>query len=144
MNIILERFNIFIIILLLLSISFIPTPLLEQYHLFIKIFLVVTFLILLVRKTTSIFKLSDFFLWFFLIAIGINVLFAQKRNISLETYIDLVVPMFFIYYLVSHSLSYKKTNFNILAKTISMSSILVSLLAVFECLFAFNPIYEYD
>jgi len=50
--------------------------------------------------------------------------------------------MFLIYYLVSESLS-SQARFNLLAKTICISSILVALLAILESAFAFNPLYEY-
>jgi len=50
--------------------------------------------------------------------------------------------MFLIYYLVKESFSLP-LEFDILVKTISILSILVSLGGIFESLFAFNPIYEY-
>lgn len=135
-------FSLIIIMLLFLSISFIPVPLQQHYHVAVKAFLIIAFLVLLVRKRRSIFKLTDWPLWLFLAAIVINVFFAQEKNVAFRTYLDLAMPMFFIYYLVSYGIT-QKSGFNILAGIISISSILVSAIAIFESLFAFNPIYEY-
>jgi len=130
------------IIVLFIWISFFPQLIQEKYHFVINILLVLCFTILFFRKRTSIFKLSDYPLWIFLAAISINVFFAQQKNIALKTYLDLTIPMFIIYYLVSEDFSSGKS-FNLLVKTICISSIFVSLGGILESLFKFNPIYKY-
>jgi len=138
----LKRINIIAVILLIIWISFFPEPIQGKYHLAAKIILGLAFLALLIRKHGSLFKRRDFPLWVFLIAIGINVFFAQKQDIALRTYLDLAIPMFMVYYLVREGFS-RETEFNLLAKTICICSILVALGGIFEALFKFNPIYEY-
>ncbi len=123
-------------------ISFFPQPLQGKYHLFTKIFLVLAFIGLLAKKRTSIFRRDDLFLWGFLITIGLNVLFAQRKEVAFRTYIDLAIPMFLIYYLASEGFS-SQSNFNLLAKVICILSILVALGGIFESIFRVNPLYEY-
>jgi len=121
---------------------FFPKPLQKKYYLFTNILLILAFVILLIRKGRAVFKTNDYPLWVFLIAISINVLFAQSRLVAFKTYLDLAIPMFSIYYLVSEDFCSSK-KFNLLAKTICLFSIIVSLGGIFESLFAFNPIYEH-
>ena len=130
------------VITLFAWISFFPQPLQEKYHLATNIFLIGVFVCLLLRKRIGVFKLNDYPLWVFLIAIGINVFFAQQKNIALKTYLDLAIPMFFIYYLISEDFSFQG-RFNLLAKTVCLFSIIVSLIGIFECLFNYNPLYEH-
>jgi O-antigen ligase len=138
----LKYINIISILLLLVWISLFPAPILQKYYFALEIFLLFSFVILLVRKGRSVFKLSDLPLWFFLLAISINVSFAQQKAVALKMYMEWAVPMFFIYYLVSESFS-SQSAFNLLVKTISVLSILVALGGILEAIFAFNPIYEY-
>jgi hypothetical protein len=137
-----DKVNLTAIILLFVWLSFFPVPIQQKYHLATKVFLTICFLFLLLKKGISIFKLSNLPLWLFLVTIGINVFFAQEKDIALRTYWDLAIPMFLIYYIVSQNLSSKKA-FNFLARIICISSIIISLGAILESLFAFNPIYEY-
>ena len=128
--------------LLFVWISFFPCPIQQKYHLATKVFLIFTFVVLLIEKRSSIFKPSDFPLWIFLVAIGINVFFAQYKAIAIRTYLDLAIPIFVIYYLLSEGL-FLKTELNILAKTISIVSGLVALGGILELLFKVNPLYEH-
>ena len=138
----LKDFSVITIILLLIWISFFPSPVQQNYRLVIKLFLALGFIIVLIKKRASIFKLDDFPLWIFLVAIGINVLFAQEKDIAFRTYLDLALPMFLIYYLVSDGFS-SEVKFNLLAKVICVLSILVALGGIFEAVFAFNLLYEH-
>ncbi len=139
---VLERFDVIVIVILFVWISFFPLPIQQKYHIATKVFLAIALLLLFIRKRGAIFKLSDFPLWLFLAAIGINVLFTQEKDTALRTYLGLAIPMFFIYYLVSEGCS-SEPKFRILVKTICISSILVALGGIFECFFRFNPLYEY-
>jgi O-antigen ligase len=129
------------LVILFIWISFFPQPLQEKYHLYTNISLILIFLFLFVRNRFALFKPTDYSLWVFLLAISINVFFAQQKNIALKTYLDLAIAMFIIYYLVSEDF-FSEKSFNLLVKTICISSIIVSLGAVLEFLFAYNPIYE--
>lgn len=123
-------------------ISFFPEPIQGKYRFYAHGFIVLAFLILFAGKRLSLFKLSDCPLWVFLIAISINVFFAQQKNTAFKTYLDLAVPLFYIYYLMSKDSSYGK-NFDLLSKTVCICSILVSLGGILESIFAYNPIYEH-
>jgi len=138
----LEYLNTTFIIALFIWISFFPQPIQEKYHLFTNISLVFIFLIIFAKKRFSIFKLNDYPLCIFLVTISINVLFAQQKNIAFKTYWDLAIPMFCIYYLMKEAFSSEK-RFDLLAKTICLSSIFVSLGGILESLFRYNPIYEH-
>lgn len=137
-----QHFNIIFIVILFIWISFFPPPIQEKYYFATKAFLALSFVVLLIKEGTSIFKLSHFPLWIFLAAIGINVLFAQHRDVAFRTYSNLAIPIFFIYYLVSQGIT-SELHFNLLTKTICITSIVVSLLAIFEMVFVFNPMYKY-
>jgi hypothetical protein len=141
-NISLQHIEVIFIIALIFWISFFPYSIQETYHILTNIFLILVFLVILIGRGTAIFKKEDNPLWFFLIAIGINVLFAQQKSIALKTYLNLAIPMFTIYYILSRVLL-EENRFIFLAKTICLSSIIVSSFAILESLFAFNPLYEY-
>ncbi len=138
----LKVFNSVAIILLVIWISFFPAPIQQRYIFVTKIVLILAFAVLLFNRGIAIFKRSDLPLWIFLIAIGMNVSFAQDKIVALTTYRDLAIFMFLIYYLVIEVVSIE-LKFNLLAKTICICSFIVVLLAIFESLFAINPIYAY-
>ena len=137
-----EFINIYFIIVLFIWASLFPQSIQERFQLAIKVFLILVFLIILVKKRTALLKFTDYPLWIFLIAISVNVLFAQQKDIALRTYLDLAIPMFTIYYLTSEVFSYKRS-FDFLIKTISMASIIISLGGILESLFAFNLLYDH-
>ena len=138
----LKNSNIYFVIALIIWISFFPPPLQLRYHLLTNIFLVLSFAVIFAGKGFSMFKLNDYPLWVFLVAISINIFFAQQKNVAFKAYLNLAIPMFFIYYLISGSFSSVKS-FSLLAKTICLSSIIVSLIGIFESLFGYNPLYEH-
>ena len=141
-NYILRRLDLFAIISLIVWISFFPPPIHQRYHLVTKIFLALVFGLIFIKKHISVFKFSDFPLWVFLVAIGMNVFFAQEKNIALSAYMDLAIPIFLLYYSVSNIFS-SESRFKPLAITICILSILVSLIGIIESFFAVNPIYKY-
>ncbi len=131
-----------IILLLVIWISFFPEPVQQGYSLLAKSVLIFALAALLAQKGVSIFKFSDFPLWLFIGAMGLNVLFAQQKSVALKTYSDLAIFVFVIYYLISEGL-FSQKGFNLLLKTICVSSIIVALCGIGESLSAFNPLYEY-
>jgi O-antigen ligase len=129
-----------LIILVVFWFSLIPhNPIPPSSLLFIKILLLIGFSILWVQKRKAIFKLSDMPLWIFLAALLVNVFFAQKMRTALNTYLDLSLPLFLVYYLVGEN--FQGRRFLFLACVISWASSLVALLGVWELIFASNPIY---
>lgn len=130
------------IVLFFLWISFFPQPIQAKYHLAINIFLALIFLIILFRKRIALFKLSDFSLWVFLAAISINIFFAQEKSIALKTYLDLAIPLFSIYYIVSESVTSTK-KFLLLSKVIVIASSLVASLGILDILLGYNFLYEH-
>lgn len=140
-----KSINIFLesyIYLLIIWISFFPVTIQQRFHFAIKVFLMLAFAFLLMKRGISIFNRFDLTLWLFIICIGINVLFAQRKETAFKAYLDLAVPMIFLYYLISGNLCFG-LKFNLLAAVICICSSLVALGAVLESIFAFNPIYEY-
>ncbi|MDD4939408.1 MAG: O-antigen ligase family protein [Candidatus Omnitrophica bacterium] len=133
--------NIFFIILFT-WISFFPRPVQEKYSLFVNIFLFIAFGHLLLRKRKEIYKLGDYPMWVFLAATGINVFFAQQRNLAFNAYLNIALPMFFIYYLISEDF-FSEGKFDLLAKIVGLCSIGVSLIGIFECIFRYNPLYAH-
>jgi O-antigen ligase len=121
-------------------ISFFPEPIQAKYILHIHSFLVLSFALIFFRKRLALVKGKDGPLWFFLAAISINAFFAQQKVIAFKTYWNLTIPMFCIYYLMSREFSGGR-NFNFIAKTICVCSVLVSLVGLLEFIFAYNPIY---
>lgn len=130
------------IIILFIWISFFPQPIQEKYHSYTNIFLIIFFLTLFAKKRCAIFKSNDYPLWLFLLAISVNIFFAQRMTLALKTFLNLSIPMFSIYYLISEDFSDTRM-FTLLGRAVCICSILVSLLAIFEFLFAFNFLYEY-
>jgi O-antigen ligase len=139
---VLGRINIFSIIVLFAWISFFPEPIQEKYRFYSLCFISLAFLINFSKKRIYLFRSSDWPLWIFLLSISINVFFAQQRNTAFNTYLDLAIPLFCIFYLMKDDLFCGK-NFNLLLKAICICSILVSLGGILESIFAYNPIYEH-
>ncbi len=129
-------------VILFAWISFFPQPVQEKYRLFVFLFLFLFFFFLLIERRFNIFKLSDIPLFCFLLGIGINVIFARDTQVALKSYLDLALPVFLLYYLVCGT-SFSGAGLKYLAITISLISIAVAMLGIFEALFAFNPLYEY-
>lgn len=134
--------KVFFISCLFVWISFFPEPVQAHYRFYLHGFLLILFSFSLAKKGLSLFKLSDYPLWGFLIAISVNIFFVRQSNTAFKAYLDLSVPLFCIYYLMSDGSVYDK-NFNLLAKTVCICSILVSLGGILEFIFAYNPIYEH-
>jgi len=130
------------VILLFVWISFFPQPIQGQYQSVTKIFLWMVFVCLLIVKRGRIFRSSDWPLWFFIAALSINVFFAQEQNIALQTYLNLALPLFFIYYIVAETIS-SDEKLQLFSKTICISSMVVAMVGILESIFRFNPLYEY-
>lgn len=130
------------IYLLIIWISFFPVTIHQKFHFAVKVFLMLAFVFLLVKRGASIFKRTDLTLWLFIICIGTNLLFTRHKDIAFKAYLDLAIPMLSIYYLISRNFSFGSP-FNSLAKTICVFSALVALSGILESFFAYNPIYEY-
>ncbi|MCM8824029.1 MAG: O-antigen ligase family protein, partial [Candidatus Omnitrophica bacterium] len=117
-----------------------PLPIHFKYNSIFKlIFLLFLFSLLFSKKI--IFKISDFPLWFLLLAWSINIFSASEKLLAFKTYLDLVIPLVCIYYLTGGNSSTEKSLY-LLAKIISVVSTIVALGGIFEVLFAYNPLYE--
>ncbi len=141
-DIIFENIIISSMVFLFIWISLFSQPFKEMNYFLTNTFLLLVFLIILIKNKLRIFSVKDIPLWVFVVAIGVNVLFASQKNIAVKTYVNLAIPVLVIYYALSkHFLSEKKLY--LLANVICICSITICLLAVFEIIFAFNPIYKY-
>jgi O-antigen ligase len=141
----LKNIDFLSIVILFLWISFFPTPIQTKYYGFWKIFMGLAFFAMVVSKKKSlkaIFTLKDTPVLIFIAALSLNIFFAQFKTVSLITYLNLGIPLLCIYYLTKEAVS-RGNNLVYLARVISLTGICVAMLGVFECLFAFNPIYEH-
>lgn len=140
MNVLKYSKELFMIVLFV-WISFFPQPIQDKYHIYTSLFLILALTILYIKKKNSVFSRDDYPLWIFLIAVSLNVFFAQQKVVALKTYLNLAIPMLCIYYLTTASLDNKQ--FNILSKIICVVSILVALGGLMDFLLGFNFLYEY-
>ena len=129
-----KNLTIIPVIFLFIWISFFPQPIQDQCRLATNIFLGIAFICLLIVKRGNIFRVSDWPLWFFILTLGINVIFADDQNVAVRTYLNLSIPLVIIYYLVGKGASFD-TRLNLLAKVICLSSIIVAIIGIFEIIF---------
>lgn len=128
-----------------LWISFCPVPLQEKFYISGKAVLLLAWLVLVVsriKSLKSIFSSQDIPVLLFIAALSVNILFAPNKAVAWRSYWDLAVPLFLIYYLAKTATSRVKS-IVYLSRVITLTGIFVALLGVYECLFAFNPLYEY-
>jgi len=137
-----QHFYVTVVLLLLAWISFVPVTIQQGLNVFFNITLVGVFFVILAHKRKSMFQFDDLPLWLFITAISVNILFAQYKSIAFTVWLNIVIPMIVIYYLIAKGFFTEK-NFSILLKAICISSILVSLYGLYEIIFAFNHIHEY-
>jgi hypothetical protein len=141
----LKNFDFLSIVIIFLWISFFPTPVQAKFYGFWKIFMGLAFLVVVasrVKSIKSIFTLKDAPVLLFIFGLSLNIFFAQFKMVSFHAYINLAIPLLCIYYLAKESI-FRGNNIIYLARVISLTSILIAMLGVFECLFAFNPVYEH-
>jgi len=140
-----KKINLITTVIIFLWISWLPTPLQVKAYLWIKMLMILAFIWMIASRTKelrSIFAWGDLPVLIFIICLGPSIFFAQFRTVAFGSYLDLAIPLFFIFYLVKEGVS-SEGGFVFLAKAVSLISIFVALLAIFECWFATNPIYEY-
>ena len=139
---ILGNLSLFFIGVLFIFISVFPEPILTRYNSSIQIFLFLVFLDLWARKGNSIFKLNSLPLWIYIISISLSSFFAINKEASFMIYLNITLPLVFIYYVISEEFEHKLFFMN-LARIICISSIIVSILGAIETIFRFGPVYRY-
>jgi len=140
----LKRFSLLVLLIILLWVSFFPFPVQRESYKYVNILLLATFLYLLIRGKGKLFKKEDIYLWIFVAALAINVLFAQYREIAFKTFLNLTIPLFTLHYLIKDSISYRNNfRFIFITAAICFFGGMVALIGILEALFHFNPIYEY-
>ncbi|KPK99070.1 MAG: hypothetical protein AMJ95_01260 [Omnitrophica WOR_2 bacterium SM23_72] len=136
-----EHVSLYFIIILFIWISFFPAPIQQSYCIYTYIFLGAMFFIAFEKKRVSIFKSDYFPLWIFLITIGMNVFSAREKDVAFQTYLDLAIPLFCIYYTLSEGVTAKQ--FDTLSKVICIVSIPVAFWGLLDFLLHTNWLYEY-
>ncbi len=141
----LKNIDFISVAVIFLWISFFPTPLQEKFINAGRIFMALAFLAMIARRIKlikSIFTLKDIPVLIFIAVLSLNIFSAEFSAVSFQAYLNLAIPMFFIYYLTKEGIS-RGNNFTYLAGVIALTSIFIAMLGVFESLFAFNPLYEH-
>jgi O-antigen ligase len=130
-------------IILFVWISFFPQPIQDRFGIFIRIFLAIFLLILLLDKKClhHLFSIRDWPLWLFLICIVAGTVSAIDKKIALSTYPYLVITFFLLFY-IGKALFYDAEDRNMLSLVICICSGLVALIAILELCFGKNILYE--
>jgi len=138
---ILNNLNMFFIVTLFAFFSLFPAPILWQCNTSIKIFLFLAFVDIWARKGNAIFnKAGSIYPWIFIISAAINIFFAIDKENALTAYLNMAMPLVFIYYMASEDFL-EEFSFSFFARFVGVLSVAVSLLGLFECVFRSNPIY---
>jgi hypothetical protein len=133
--------RIFIIICAVLS--FIPSPLFAEWLKLLIVFNALLFLFAIAHSEEPWFICKRLIVLLPLIfGVFVNIIVADCRFLFWETYLQIVIPMIGIA-AVSFVFLRSEQDFIVLAKTITICSILVASLGFFEVFFHFDPLYEY-
>lgn len=132
------------IIILLCWISFFPEPAHERCYIYTQIILGCFFLIFLFARGNkrALFSLQDAPLWLFLLAFAGGIVSAQNKAVAVQTYLDVSLTLFFLYYLCKEIFN-SDENLEVLSQAVCWFSIFVSAVALLEWALGRNPIYEY-
>jgi O-antigen ligase len=130
-------------IILFAWISFFPQPLQERYGIYVRVYLGVFLLILLMSKKYLRLSFSgrDWPLWLFLISMLSGMIFATDRNTAWAAYIYLSATFFTLFYIGKSLYHYEKDRFT-LSLIICISGCLVAFIGLMELYFGKNIIYE--
>ena len=128
-------------VLLFAWISFIPLPLQCRYPLQLKIFFLAGFAFLCIKNRRSVFRNGDWPLWLFLAAMSFSIYGAAAPEVATTTFLDLSLPMLFIYYLITENFS-SKENFVFFTRIICVFSLVVAFWGFLDCLLGVNFLYE--
>lgn len=130
------------IVAFIVWVSFFPEPIQEKYELFVKIILLfLLFFLWIIQKSITITQKEIPLLIFLLFLLG-GIFSAKNKLVAIETYSNLALPLFCLYFLGKIIFSQEK-NISFLAKTICLLSIFVSLLGILDVFFGKNFLYEY-
>ncbi len=122
-------------------ISFIPLPLQCRYPLELRIFFLVGSILLCIKYGRTIFRNSDWPFWLFLAAISLNVYGSTSLSLAAATYLDLSIPIIFIYYLLAEN-SPSRENFTFLSRLICICSIVIAFWGLMDVILRVNFLYE--
>lgn len=140
----LSRFNLIIIILLVVWISFIPEPIQSQCQSLIRVFLALLLFFTIIRKkfnVKSIFNKQDIPLWLLCLAMLCGIFKVENFQLALNRYISIFVPGFLLYYIFKNE--FRNKNREIILKTICYSASVVALIGIIEFATGKNFIYTY-
>jgi|GEM_PF-89854 len=122
-------------------ISLVPLPLQHLYSLQLKICFLAGLIFSLRWSKQRVFRRSDWPLWLFLAAMSFGVFGVASPKLAVRTFLDLSLPMLFIYFFIAENFSSKK-NFSFLARVICVFSIVVAFWGFLDCLWGVNFLYE--
>jgi O-antigen ligase len=122
-------------------ISFIPLPLQARYSAQFHFSLVAGLVFLWMKRGRSILRASDWPLCLFLVTLNAGVYVAANPKMAATTFLDLSIPMIFIYYLMGDNFSSLK-NFDFLARVICFLSILIAFWGLMDVILRTDFLYE--
>lgn len=127
--------------LLFVWISFIPLPLQARYPAQFHFSLAAGFVFLWMKSGRSILRAGDWPLGLFLVTMNAGVYVASNSKIATATFLDLSLPLIFIYYLIGDHFSSTRS-FDLLAKVICFFSIAIAFWGLLDVLLRTNFLYE--
>lgn len=133
-----KEYRKLIIVFFIGWISFFPEAVQIQYHTPIKCILFIIFIYFWLRKKIKITR-KDLVLLLFILCLMGGVFSAKNKLVAIETYSNLALPLFSLYFLTS---LFSEEDISFFAKTICFFSIFVSLLGIFDILWGRNFLYE--
>ena len=136
-----SNFHKICLAVLFVWISFIPLPLQGRYPLQLKIFFLTGSFLLCIKHGRPIVKNSDWPFWLFLAAISLSVYGSASSSLAVATYLDLSIPIVYIYYLLAENFS-SRENFTFLSRWICICSIVVAFWGLMDVILRVNFLYE--
>ena len=136
-------FKVICTIILFAWISFFPQPIQDLYGIFVRIFLGIFLLILLLERKylNYLFSFQDWPLWLFVICLWPNIFIATDKSLALSTYFYLTITLIFLFYIGKGLFVSEKDRITI-GVIICICSGLVAFIAILELYFGKNIIYE--
>jgi len=136
-----KNLNIIFIVILFIWASFFIEPLQSRYYLSMEIILFLVFVDVWARKGNAIFKSGSIPLWVFIISLSLNVFFVVTKEKTSTAYLNIALPMVFIYYITSETIC-DEYAFYFLARTICICSIFIALIWITGRIVATEHIYK--
>ena len=121
---------------LFIWISFFPQPIQDKYGIYVKVFLAIFLLVLILNKKyrQHIFSSGDWPSWLFMICLLAGIISAIDKGLAIRTYSQLVVIFLLLFYIGKAIFVYDKDR-NMVCTVICICSSLVAIIGIMELYF---------